>query len=114
MIRGFLITVTLLVGLAFAVMNTSQTVVIKFFLGFSTQEVPVYQLVVGGFLAGMFLSAILVLPEWVKLKWELKKQKKAFLKIEKQINRVRPSREEAVPETHDVPIPGPGETDKQP
>ncbi len=105
MIRGFLITVTLLVGLVITLMNTGQTVVIKFLLGFSTQEVPVYQLVVGGFLTGTLLSAILIIPEWVKLKWRLKKQKKAFLKIEKQLNRIRPGEDETAAETRAARIP---------
>lgn len=105
MIRGFLITVTLLSGLVVVVMNTGQTVVLSFLLGFSTRELPVYQLVIGGFLTGIILSALLIIPEWVKLKWKLKKQKKAFRKIEKQLNRVRPAENEPLADTHTTSLP---------
>ncbi len=56
MIRAFLFTVIVLVGLAFAALNTQQTVILNFILGYSTQPIPVYQLAAGGFLLGMGLK----------------------------------------------------------
>lgn len=105
MIRAFLFTVVLIIGLAFAALNTQQTVVLRFLLGYSTPPLPVYQLAAGGFLIGMGLTVLLVFPEWVKLRWELKRQRKAFLKIEKQMNKIRPPEGEPASPVEETPEP---------
>lgn len=91
MIRTFFFMIILLIGFTFIVKNTDQFVVLDYFLGFSTPPVPVYQLVAGAFIIGMLLAGILIFPEWIRMRLELKRQRKALQRVEEEIQRLRPT-----------------------
>ena len=90
MIRTFLFILILLLGLTFIVKNADQTVALQYFLGLSTPPIPVYQLVAGAFIVGMFLTGILIFPEWLRLRLELRRQRKALQRMEEEMGRLRP------------------------
>jgi uncharacterized integral membrane protein len=97
MIR-LLIFILILVGaFAFMIENTEQTVQIRYFIGYSTAPIPVYQLVSGAFIVGMLLTGVLIFPEWIRMRLELRRQRKALERIEVEMGRFRPTAPDASP-----------------
>ena len=90
MIRTFLFILILLLGFTFIVKNTDQTVALQYFFGLAAPPIPVYQLVIGAFIVGMLLTGILIFPEWIRLRLEVRRQRKSLVRIEDEMARLRP------------------------
>ena len=100
MIRTLLFTLILTLGFTFILKNTDQTVALRFFFGMQTSPIPIYQLVAGAFIVGMLLAGILVFPEWIRLRLEVRRQRKALQRIEEEMDRIRPSAPVMAPPPH--------------
>ncbi|HUK57391.1 MAG TPA: LapA family protein [Nitrospiria bacterium] len=90
MIRILILILVLAGAFTFMIENTEQTVQIRYLLGYSTPPLPVYQLVAGAFIGGMLLTGLLIFPEWIRMRLELRRQRKALQRIEEQMDRLRP------------------------
>ncbi|MBI3611130.1 MAG: LapA family protein [Nitrospirae bacterium] len=90
MIRVLIFTLILLLGFTVVVRNTEQTVVLQYFFGLATPPLPVYQLVSGAFIAGMLLAGLLIFPEWIRMRLEIRRQRKSLQRIEDEMARLRP------------------------
>ena len=90
MIRILILILVLAGTFTFMIENTEQTVQIRYLLGYSTPPLPVYQLVAGAFIGGMLLTGLLIFPEWIRMRLELRRQRKALQRIEEQMDRLRP------------------------
>lgn len=97
MIRAFLFTLIIAAGFIFILLNNEPTVQVRYFMGFTTGPIPLYQLVVGAFIVGMALIGILVFPDWIRLRLEVRRQRKALARIEEEMTRTRPVAEETIP-----------------
>ena len=102
--RIFLITLFLLAGLALISQNTQQDVILQYFLGYSSPAIPLYQLVGGAFILGMFLTGVFILPDWIRMRRELKRYRKNLQEIVEKAESFRPDLP-AVPPTRHRPKP---------
>jgi lipopolysaccharide assembly protein A len=90
MIRVLISTLILVAAFTFMIENTEQAVQIRYLLGYSTPPIPVYQLVAGAFITGMLLTGLLMFPEWVRMRLEIRRQRKSLQRIEDEMDRLRP------------------------
>ena len=91
MIRTLLFILILTLGFTFMLKNTEPQVTLQYFFGMETSPIPVYHLVTGAFITGMLLAGVLVFPEWLRLRLEVRRQRKAIQRIEEEMERIRPS-----------------------
>jgi putative membrane protein len=90
MIRVLVFILILLLGFTVVVKNTEPTVVLQYFFSLATPPIPVYQLVAGAFIIGMLLTGLLVFPEWIRMRLEIRRQRKSLQRIEDEMARLRP------------------------
>ncbi len=90
MIRVLIFILILLLGFTIVVKNTDQVVVLQYFLGLATPPMPVYQLITGAFIIGMLLTGLLVFPEWIRMRLEIRRQRKALQRMEEEMAHLRP------------------------
>jgi len=90
MIRVLIFILVLLAGFTVLVENTEPTVVLHYFLGLASPPIPVYQLVAGAFIAGMLLVGLMIFPEWIRMRLEIRRQRKSLQRIEDEMARLRP------------------------
>ncbi|HEY5593862.1 MAG TPA: LapA family protein [Nitrospiria bacterium] len=90
MIRALIFMLILLVAFTVVVKNTVQVVVLQYFFGLATPPIPVYQLVAGAFITGMLLTGLLVFPEWIRMRLEIRRLRKSLQRIEEEMARLRP------------------------
>ena len=90
MIRVLIFILVLVAAFTFMIENTEQTVQIRYVMGYSTPPIPVYQLVAGAFIIGMLLTGLLIFPEWIRMRLELRRQRKSLQRVEEEITRLRP------------------------
>jgi len=90
MIRVLLFILILLLGFTVVVKNTEQTVVIHYFVGLASPPIPVYHLVIGAFITGMLLTGLILFPEWIRMRLEIRRLRKSLQRIEDEMARLRP------------------------
>lgn len=90
MIRILIFSLILVAAFTFMIKNTEQMVQIQYLMGYSTPLIPVYQLVAGAFISGMLLTGFLIFPEWIRMRLELRRQRKSLQRIEDEMDRLRP------------------------
>ncbi|MBI3811585.1 MAG: LapA family protein [Nitrospirae bacterium] len=90
MIRVLIFILVLLLGFTVVVKNTDQTVVLQYFFSLATPPIPVYQLVASVFILGMLLTGLMIFPEWVRMRLEIRRQRKSLQRIEDEMARLRP------------------------
>ena len=90
MIRALIFILILLLGFTVVVKNTEPTVVLQYFFGLATSPIPVYQLVAGAFIIGMLLTGLMVFPEWIRIRLELRRQRKTLQRMEEEMAHLRP------------------------
>ena len=99
MIRAVLFILLSLLGFSFIIQNTHQVVTIQYFMDIFTPTLPAYQLVMGAFVMGMLLTSILIFPEWIRLRLELRRLRKSLKLFGKALHNVRPASSERFPAT---------------
>lgn len=90
MIRALIFVLVLLAAFTFMIENTEQEVSIRYLMGYATPPIPVYQLVAGAFITGMLLTGLLLFPEWIRMRLEIRRQRKSLQRIEDEMDRLRP------------------------
>jgi uncharacterized integral membrane protein len=90
MIRVLILILILLLGFTMVVMNTDQTIVLHYFVGLASPPIPVYHLVIGAFITGMLLTGLMLFPEWIRMRLEIRRLRKSLQRIEDEMARLRP------------------------
>jgi uncharacterized integral membrane protein len=102
MIRLILIVILFGAVLLFALENSSQQVSIWYFFGRPPLVVPLHVLLLSGFMAGMGIALLLLFPEWIRLRMDLRRHKKILTKVEDELAQMRGARTRP-PRTPDAP-----------
>ncbi|MBI1823427.1 MAG: DUF1049 domain-containing protein, partial [Nitrospirae bacterium] len=76
MIRALISLVVLFIVFVFLVNNKDAVISIQYFPGGSAKMIPLYLFVLGTFLLGFVLSVVMMIPSWLRLKLETRRQRK--------------------------------------
>jgi len=96
MSRLITLAVLILLFITFAWMNADQLLALHYFR-WSTPPLPVYQVVLGAFIIGGLFVVILLFPEWIRLRLELRRHRKALKKADDAMSKVRPAEPAPLP-----------------
>lgn len=107
MIRLILLLILCLFLLTLGLKNGDSLVSLNYFFGVTTRPVPVVWLIAGAFAAGLVLGWLFVLPGWIRLKLELRRQRKTQDQLKEELGLYRKTTA-----TGDVEIPTPSELDE--
>jgi uncharacterized integral membrane protein len=88
MIRLLLVFLIIVFYLILVIYNTEEQVILKYALGYSTQPLPIYLVILVSFLVGMFLAAMLTLPGWIHTRIDLRKQRRTIEQMDRELNRL--------------------------
>ncbi len=91
MIRFALVLFFILVVFVFTIKNLDKTIRIQSFFGYESPPLPVYLLVIGAFFFGMLMAVVLLLPEWVKNRMQLRRHEKTLQRLELEFDKNRSS-----------------------
>jgi len=94
MARLILFLILCIIVLTFSLYNLEKTIRFRYFLGYETPPLPVYLLIIAAFFFGMFFTVILVFPQWIKNRSQLKKNEKSFQRLESELRQRMASSEE--------------------
>jgi len=86
MIRVLILVVLCLFLLTLSFSNSHSLVSLNYFFGVTSRPVPVAWLISGAFAAGLLLGWLFMLPGWVRLKLELRRQKRTQDRLEEEIS----------------------------
>lgn len=88
MIRLLLLLLVIILYLTFVIYNLEERVVLNYVLGLSTQPLPVYLLILGSLIIGMILAAVLTVPGWIRMRMEMRRQRRTINQMEQELNRL--------------------------
>ena len=86
MIRLLMLLLVIILYFTFVLYNMEEKIALKYVLGLSTQPLPVYLLVLGSLIIGMLLASILVLPGWIRMRLEMRRQRKTIEQMEQELS----------------------------
>lgn len=86
MIRLLLLLVVLAVALLFALENRDQTIVLRLLFGEITPPMPVYLVVLASFALGVLIAGLLVVPDWIRTRLQLRRQRRQIAALEERLN----------------------------
>jgi uncharacterized integral membrane protein len=89
MSRLFTLAVLIILFVTFAWMNADQLLSLHYFK-WATPPLPAYQVVLGAFVLGGLFVVVLLFPEWVRLRLELRRHRKLLKKVDGAVSRLRP------------------------
>ena len=92
MIRLILIILILLAVLSFSIKNANQEVILEYYFGLSTAPIPVYQVILWTFVLSVFVTTLLLLPDWIKLRLTVRRQRKVLKRLEDELNHLKSSK----------------------
>ncbi len=90
MIRLLLLLVVLAVALLFALENRDQTIVLRLLFGEITPPTPVYLVVLASFALGVLIAGLLVVPDWIRTRLQLRRQRRQIAALEERLNAPSP------------------------
>lgn len=88
MIRLIFLLIVIILYFTFVLYNMEEKIALKYALGLSTQPLPVYLLILGSIVIGMFLASILVLPGWIRMRVEMRRQRRTNEQMEQELTRL--------------------------
>lgn len=88
MIRLLLLLLVIILYLTFVIYNLEERVVLNYVLGLSTQPLPVYLLILGSLIIGMILAAVLTVPGWIRMRMEMRRQRRTINQMEQELARL--------------------------
>jgi len=107
MTRLILLLIFALFLLTLGLKNSDLLVSLNYFFGVTTRPVPVAWLIGGAFAVGLVLGWLFVLPGWIRLKLELRRQRRTQDRMEEELSLYRKTAA-----TEDLKIPTPSELDE--
>lgn len=103
MIRLVLIVILFGAALLFALENAGQQVSVWYFFGRPPLVVALHMLLLGAFIGGMAIALLLLFPEWIRLRMDLRRHKKILTKVEDELAQVRGARTAPRPTSPNTP-----------
>ena len=97
MIRLAAMTLLFLLLVAFFVQNQEERVTIHYLFGLQSATVPIYQPVLGAFLIGLLVAALLFVPTWVRGRVQLRRTTRALRRAEADLEDLRLATRPATP-----------------
>jgi uncharacterized integral membrane protein len=88
MIRLLILLLVIILYFTFVLSNLEEKTELRFLFGLKTQPLPVYLLVLGSFTIGMLLASILVIPGWIRMRMEMRRQRKTIEQMEQELSRL--------------------------
>ncbi|MEO5656026.1 MAG: LapA family protein [Nitrospiria bacterium] len=88
MIRLIILLVVLAAALLFAMQNQDQAIALRLLFGRITPPLPVYLIVLGSFALGVLVAGMLVVPDWVRTRLQLRRQRREILVLEERLSAV--------------------------
>jgi uncharacterized membrane protein YciS (DUF1049 family) len=88
MIRLIFLLIVIILYFTFVLYNMEENIVLKYALGLSTQPLPVYFVVLGSIIVGLFLAGVLVIPGWIRMRVEMRRQRRTIEQMEQELNRL--------------------------
>ncbi len=82
-----LLMITLFSGALYS--NQDQMIALHFFWGMQTNALPFYLIVLGTFLIGFFLAALLFVPSWVRSMLDRRRKSRRIEQLEIDIDKMR-------------------------
>jgi len=98
MIRLIVLIIVLIAALLFAMENGDRTTLRMFFGAITWQDVPVYVVILASFGLGMVVTGIMIIPEWIRTRLELRRQRRQIAALEERLSNVAPSISSSAPE----------------
>lgn len=89
MIRLILLLILALFLLTLGLKNSGLLISLNYFFGVTTRPVPVVWLIAGAFAVGLVLGWLFVLPGWIRLKLELRRQRRTQDRMEEELGQYR-------------------------
>ena len=83
MIRLSFLILVMILYFTFAVYNMEEKIALKYIMGFSTEPLPFPAMILGAMGVGFVLTVFLVLPVWIRLKKEIRSQRRKIRELEK-------------------------------
>jgi len=105
MIRLTLLLVIALFLVTLGFTNRNELVHLSYFFGVATRPMPVTWLIAGTFAAGLLLGWLFMLPSWVKLRLELRRQRRTQDRLEEEIGAYRKTTASSDPDIPSRPEP---------
>jgi uncharacterized membrane protein YciS (DUF1049 family) len=88
MMRLVFLLVVIILYFILVVYNMEDKIVLKYALGLSTEPLPVYLLILASLVFGMILTGVMTLPGWIRLRMEMRRQRRKIEQMEQEINRL--------------------------
>jgi uncharacterized integral membrane protein len=88
MIRLLILLLVVILYFTFVLYNMEEKIALKYVLGLSTQPLPVYLLILGSLIIGMLLASIWVIPGWIRMRLEMRRQRKTIEQMEQELSRL--------------------------
>jgi len=86
MIRLLLLLLVLAVALLFALENRDQMIVLRLLFGEIMPPTPVYLVVLTSFAIGVLVAGLLVVPDWIRTRLQLRRQRRQIAALEERLN----------------------------
>ena len=88
MIRLIFLLIVIILYFTFVLYNMEENIVLKYALGLSSQPLPVYLVILGSIMVGMLLAGILVIPGWIRMRVEMRRQRRTIEQMEQELSRL--------------------------
>jgi len=98
MIRFIVLIIVLILGLLFALENGDRTTLRMFFGAITWQDVPMYLVILTSFGLGITVTGIMLVPEWIRTRLELRRQRRQIAALEERLSNADPSLPPSVPQ----------------
>ena len=89
MVRLILVGILLLLALTFFLQNQEQEVTLRYFFGLNTASTPIYKPILSAFGVGLLVATILLLPDWIRTRLELRRKTQSLQEAEADLARLR-------------------------
>ena len=97
MIRLLLLLLVSAAAFVFALDNRDQMIALRMPLGESTPPISVPLLVLASFASGLVVAVLLVAPEWIRARLQVRRQRRQIATLEEQLEMTGPITPNAVP-----------------
>jgi len=101
MIRLLLLLLVSAAAFVFALDNRDQMIALRMPLGESTPPISVPLLVLASFASGLVVAVLLVAPEWIRARLQVRRQRRQIAALEGQLEMTGPITPNAVPPPDD-------------
>ena len=93
--RLVLMVIIVILAFGFSFKNSEQHISLEYYFGLSSGPLPVYQVVLGTFLIGIFLGTGLILPECIRFYMKARRHRKTLSRLGQELEAIKPAAPES-------------------